>query len=306
MRALVSGSIAYDRLIHVGGRFADVGFAAYLAPRLRHSWGGCAGNIAYALRKLGDTPHIVSVAGSDFSPYADYLRGQGIGADDILILPDEYTAQAFMLTDADGRQLIAFHPGACGRAEEQPLPPNLPPCALAIVSPNGKAGMVAHCRQLAERGLPFVFDLGQALGQFSREELLECLRLCAVAAVNEEEAKILRQVVGKTTAELAQLAGALLVTKGADGSEVFVDGQVFAAPAVCVGELADPTGCGDAYRAGLLHARMRNLPWLPAIRFASVVAGIKAAHDGAQGYALTLDMARQIYRREFNEECAVG
>lgn len=299
MQPLITGSLAYDCLAHVVGKFAD-GVAAHVAPSLRRAPGGCAGNIAYALRRLGDAPTLMATAGGDFADYAAHLRRYDVDDAHVLVLAEMYTAQAFVATDADGAQFTVFHPGATGEAHRQRVA-DAPPSPLAIVAPNGKEGMLQHCRDLAAGGTPFIFDPGQMLGQFSAEQLRDCLAQCAYAIFNADEFALFQKMTSLTQAEVAATVRALLLTHGADGSEVFADGVVECVGAVRLGD-GNPTGCGDAYRAGIIHALLRGWEWEKTIRFASVVAGLKAASDNPQGYDLSAESALAILRREFSQE----
>ena len=309
---LITGSLAFDTLLHISGKLADrlpsqhqqaegAFSAAYLAPHLSRALGGCAGNIAYALHKLGEPPQIVATAGKDFAPYAATLRDLGIGTQHILVLEDFFTAQATMVTDEDNNQLIAFHPGATAEAHRQRLA-DLPPPALAIVSPNGKSGMLQHCRDLAAAQVPFIFDPGQAVGMFSGEELRECLTLAPYAIFNQSEFEIAQRASGIGREEAAKMLRALFITHSEDGSQVLADGgetQVHA-PCVHLGETQDPTGCGDAYRAGILYGMRRGWAWQPMLNFAAIIAAVKATHNGGQGYALSLAAAAEAYDSTFH------
>ena len=309
MHSLITGSLAYDYLIRIDGGFSDRWpaspngefTAAYIASSLQRRFGGCAGNIAYALRCLGGTPILMATAGDDFLPYAEYLHGQKIDTSHIAVLEGFYTAQAYVATDAGNNQFVIFHPGATGEAHRQSLK-DAPECSLAIVSPNGKQGMLQHCQDLSARAIPFIFDPGQAIGMFSAEELLSCLRQSTYAIVNVDEWKVLHDKTGLSKQAIADMVDALLVTFGADGSEVTTNGEVIKTGSVTLGETQDPTGCGDAYRAGLIYGLLRQWDWQRIIRFATIVAGIKATHDSAQGYALSLQQVEAIYQREFGGE----
>lgn len=322
MTPLITGSLAFDNLLHTGGHFADrlpalsplppdnksdnnggSFSAAYLVPTLARALGGCAGNIAYALHQLGDTPTLMATAGNDFAPYAERLAALGIGTAHILILEDFYTAQAYIVTDEGNSQLIFFHPGATGEAHRQRIA-DIPPPPLAIVAPNGKAGMLQHSRDLAAAGIPFIFDPGQAIGMFSGEEIVECLTLAPYAIFNESEFSAAQSASGLTAAAAAAMTEALFVTSGERGSRVYLGGdgdggEVVTADCVTLGATQDPTGCGDAYRAGLLYGLMRGWQWLPLLRFAAVIAAVKATHLGGQGYALSLASAAAAYQKTF-------
>ena len=298
MEPLITGSLAYDNLMHICGRFQDRlpaqpsgGFsAAYLTPSLSRVRGGCAGNIAYALHMLGDAPTVMATAGSDFPPYADYLTALGISTAHIMVLEDFYTAQAYIVTDEENNQFIVFHPGACGEAHRQRISSLPTPPPMAIVSPNGKEGMLQHSRDLAAAGVPFIFDPGQAIGMFSGEELEECLTLAPYAIFNESEFATAQQTTGLTADAAAAMTDALFVTDGERGSRVLVGGEVLSAECVRVGETKDPTGCGDAYRAGLIHGLLNDMDLVTACRIGSIMGAIKIEH-----------LAPQHHRPEFQE-----
>ena len=297
MKPLITGSLAYDYLMRIHGRFADrlsaapdgVFHAAYVAPSLRKLFGGCAANIAYALRKLGDDPVLMATAGGDFAPYRDYLRGHDINIEHVLELADFYTAQAYISTDDDDNQFIVFYPGATAEAQRQSIATVAaaitPP--LAIVAPNGKEGMCRHCRELATQQTPFLFDPGQAIGLFSGEELLTCMRQCTYAIFNAGEFAVLQNATGAAATALAAMVDALIITHGEDGSEIIFGDRTLRAACIRVGDTRDPTGCGDAYRAGIMHGLMRGWEWEHIIVHAAAVAGIKAANYGGNGYELS-------------------
>lgn len=308
MSPLVTGSLAFDCLMHISGQFGDRWPAqpegsfsvAYTAPSLARTLGGCAGNIAYGLHKLGESPLIMATAGNDFTAYADYLHQLGISTEHIMILPDFYTAQAYIVTDQHNSQFIVFHPGAVNEAHRQSVTA-LPPPPLAIVAPNGKDGMLKHCRELAAARTPFIFDPGQAISLFSGDELRECLTLAPYAIFNRDEFAILEKASGLRLNDAAELTEALFITHGEHGSKVIVDNDVIQTDCVHLGETKDPTGCGDAYRAGLMVALLHGWDWLPLLHFASIVAAIKAMHGSGQGYEMSLSSAAAAYEKTFHK-----
>ena len=297
---LILGSLAYDTVLSVIGVFGgqgDENAPAYIASEKRQLVGGCAGNIAYALRKLGDTPVIMATGGQDFDLYEKHLREHDIGVAHIKIIGDDHTAQAYIFNDERNRQMIFFHPGATAFADSQDLDDLETSPPLAIVSPNGKAGMIKQCRQLAARNIPFLFDPGQAMSLFSAEELGECFRLANMLIFNVEEARDAERKVGASLADWRAASDAVILTDGEAGSTVYAGDEEKRATAVRTGKVRDTTGCGDAYRAGVIHGLLRQWDWQATIDFASVIGGIKAAHHGGQGYGLSLSQAADIYRR---------
>ncbi|MDM5147437.1 carbohydrate kinase family protein [Candidatus Persebacteraceae bacterium Df01] len=295
MLPLITGSIAFDYIMRVNGRFTErlptplhPGFsAAYATPSLRRAFGGCAGNIAYGLRQLGDSPTIMGTVGDDFSPYRKYLRSLDIDDTYVKTIPDIFTAQAYIINDDDNSQLILFHAGAANEAHQQSIVDLPTPPPLAIVSPNGREGMLRFGRELAAAQTPFIFDPGQAIDLFSGEELITLMEQCTWAIVNADEFAALEKTTGISRTRATEMVQALIITYGENGSEVFASDTHYHADAARLGETQDTTGCGDAYRAGVIHGLLRDWEWPRIIRFAAVVAGAKAVHNGGQGYCIT-------------------
>ena len=260
MSSLICGSIAYDSIMVFEGRFADhilphqvhILNVSFLVPDMRREFGGCAGNIAYNLKMLGGEPLPMATVGSDAQPYLDRLDALGISRRFIRQLDSAYTAQAFITTDMDDNQITAFHPGAMSQSHLNAVPGD-GTVRLAIVAPDGRDGMLQHAQQLADHGIPFIFDPGQGMPMFSGEELLWFIQRADYVAVNDYEAKLLAEKTGLTLTELSRKVRALIATRGAEGSEMHVGGEVMAIPAASARKLVDPTGCGDAYRAGLMY-----------------------------------------------------
>lgn len=297
---LITGSLAFDYIMQIGGRFADrlatpeAGFsAAYIAPQLRRLFGGCAGNIAFGLRQLGDTPQIMATVGEDFSPYRQYLQDNNIDDAHVKTLPGFFTAQAYIVGDDDHSQIIIFHPGATAEAHQQSISDLPEPPPLAIVSPNGLGGMLRFGRDCAAAKTPFIFDPGQAIGMFAGAELKEMMSLCRVAIFNQDEYTAMQNITGDSSPMGDNQA--LIITRGAEGSELFMGDKNIKVAAANFGETADSTGCGDAYRAGLIYGMMRDWQWQQSMQFASVIAGVKALHNGGQGYTISAS--------EVNEKC---
>ena len=256
---------------------------AFLVPDMRREYGGTGGNIAYNLRLLGEAPLLMATVGHDSGAYDDRLAQLGISANLVRRIDDQFMAQAFITTDIDDNQITAFHPGAMSFSHLNRIA-DAPQAKLAIVSPDGRDGMVEHARDLAAAGIPFVFDPGQGLPMFDGPELLSMMQGARALTVNSYEARIVEQKTGRAMADLARGVEAVIVTHGGEGSSVFTGGQRIDVPSVAPDAVVDPTGCGDAYRAGLLYGMARGWDWVKGARLASVMGSIKIAHRGGQNH----------------------
>ena len=306
MRTLICGSIAFDNIMVFSGRFKDhilpeqihILNVAFLVPELRREFGGCAGNIAYNLKLLGGDPLIMAAVGSDAGPYLQRLERLGLPRDCVAEIAEELTAQAFITTDLDDNQITAFHPGAMNLSHTNSVTPQLG-AKLAIVAPDGRDGMLQHARELATLKIPFIFDPGQGLPLFSGEELLAFIDKASYVAVNDYEGKMLEERTGKSLVELARRVKALVVTRGAEGSTIHVEGQRVDIPCVKAEEVVDPTGCGDAYRAGLLYGIASGHDWRATGQLASLMGSLKIASRGGQNHTSDRDTIARLYQREF-------
>jgi adenosine kinase len=291
MSILVCGSIAYDTIMVFHDQFKNhilpdqihILNVAFLVPDLRREFGGCAGNIAYSLKLLGEEPLIMATVGHDFDPYERRMDQLGLSRRHVRRLEGQFTAQAFITTDIDDNQITAFHPGAMSDSHLNRIGAT-EGIRLAIVSPDGRQGMFEHARDLGRAGIPYVFDPGQGLPMFSGDELLEMLAGARCLTVNDYEARLVEQKTGMRLEELARRVEAVIVTRGADGSEILSRGQQIRLPAVRADSLVDPTGCGDAFRAGLLCGMVRGWDWLKSGRLGSLMGSIKIAHRGGQNH----------------------
>jgi adenosine kinase len=305
-KTLVTGSIAYDTIMVFPDRFRNHLLAdqlhilnvCFLTPEMRREFGGTAGNIAYNLKLLGEDPLLMATVGEDIDPYLARLKELGIGAQRLKRVAGQFTAQAFITTDLDDNQITAFHPGAMNHSHENRVGPELG-AGLAIIGPDGKQGMLEHSRQCAAHGIPFLFDPGQGLPMFSREELLEMVKLATYLAVNDYEGKMLEEKTGRTLASLAGELKALVVTLGALGSQIHTGGKCIEIPLVKADAITDPTGCGDAYRAGLLYGIAHGWDWEKTGRLASLLGAIKIAHRGPQNHRPTRDEIAGRYKKAF-------
>ncbi|AVZ80123.1 carbohydrate kinase family protein [Zoogloeaceae bacteirum Par-f-2] len=309
MSILVCGSIAYDTIMVFHDRFRHhilpeqihILNVAFLVPDLRREFGGCAGNIAYTLKLLGEEPLIMATVGDDAAPYRERLARLGLRQDHVRHVPGTYTAQAFITTDLDDNQITAFHPGAMNHSHLNKVGDAVG-VRLGIVAPDGREGMLGHVAQFAEAGIPFIFDPGQGLPMFSGEELLECLQRARYCTVNDYEARLLCEKTGLTLDALARRVDALVVTRGAEGSQIYTDGCRIDIPSVRPDRVVDPTGCGDAYRAGLLYGLAQGYDWQRCGRLAAVLGAIKIAHRGGQNHAPSRAEIAARYLAAFGEE----
>ncbi|TAN54292.1 MAG: carbohydrate kinase family protein [Betaproteobacteria bacterium] len=306
MRTLITGSIAYDTIMVFPDRFRNHLLAdqlhilnvCFLTPEMRREYGGTAGNIGYNLKLLGGEPLLMATVGEDIQPYLERLERLGIGQEHLMRVPGQFTAQAFITTDLDDNQITAFHPGAMNFSHLNHITPRLG-ARLAIIGPDGKDGMLQHARECARHGVPFLFDPGQGLPMFSREELLEMVQLADYLAVNDYEGKLLEDKTGRTLAELARELKALVATLGAQGSVILAGGERHEIPCVPAQAVLDPTGCGDAYRAGLLYGLARGWDWPSAGRLAAVLGAAKIAQRGAQNHHFTREEIEARFRHAF-------
>ena len=296
MAALICGSLAYDTVMVYPGRFRDhilpekihLLNVSFVVPTLRRNFGGCAGNIAYNLHLLGTAGHAMGTVGHDFGPYREWMVGNGMSLRHVQELPDEYTAQAYITTDLDANQLTAFHPGAMTHSDRQQVPSD-GGITIGVLAPDGREGMIAHAEQFTRAGIPFIFDPGQAMTLFGGPELAAFVEQATWVTVNDYEATLLQERTGLSTGELAARVAAYVVTQGAEGSVVYTNGRRVEIPAVRAAAVVDPTGCGDAYRAGLVYGLMRGIDWETTGRVASLMGALKIATVGTQNHGFTID-----------------
>jgi adenosine kinase len=294
MSVLICGSLAFDTITTFPGRFAQqilpdqvhILNVSFLVPSMRKEFGGCAGNIAYSLQQLGGEPLIMATLGKDGVLYRNHLETLGISLQHVHTVENDYTAQAIIITDQDNNQITAFHPGAMGQAHIQRIEAN-PAIQLAIVAPDGRDAMIEHAEQLQAAGIPFVFDPGQGLPMFNGDELKRFVSQASWVAVNDYEGKMLAERTGQSLAELSRghLRG-LIETLGAEGCNVYVQGEVTHVPGVKATAVVDPTGCGDAFRGGLLFGLSQGWDLVKSVALANRIGAIKIAVAGPQNYTL--------------------
>jgi adenosine kinase len=293
MAAVICGSLAFDTIMSFEGRFSEqilpdqlhILNVSFLVPSLRRDFGGCAGNIAYALKLLGGTPLPMGALGSDGGDYLQRLDQLGISSAFVLRVDDTYTAQAMIMTDRDNNQITAFHPGAMMQAHQVKVQAR-PDIKLGMISPDGRDAMLQHAQQFKAAGIPFVFDPGQGLPMFDGKELANFIDLASWVTVNDYEGKMLSERTGWSSAEISRRVNGLVVTLGGDGCEVWVNGEVTLVPPERPAAIVDPTGCGDAWRGALLHGLEQGWSLVRCAQLGNQVGAIKIASRGPQNYTL--------------------
>jgi adenosine kinase len=299
--ALICGSVAYDTIMVFPDRFKahilpdklHMLNVSFLVPEMRREFGGCAANIAYGLRLLGDEGLAMAAAGDDFEPYRRRMVSKGINVDFIKVVDGTFTAQAFITTDLDDNQINAFHPGAMQYAHVNKISDAAGAAggnfdvALGIIAPDGRQGMIEHAAQFKAAKIPFIFDPGQGLPMFGAEELAVFIDQATWVAVNDYEWQVMQQKTGMTAAEVVAKVDALIVTRGAEGSTIYTQERAWTVPAVKPRAVVDPTGCGDAYRAGLIHGLLQGLDWETTGRMASLMGSMKIESRGPQNHEFT-------------------
>ncbi|MFT4171263.1 MAG: carbohydrate kinase family protein [Rhodocyclaceae bacterium] len=310
MAILVCGSVAYDTIMVFPGQFKEhilpeqirILNVSFLVPDMRREFGGCAGNIAYSLSLLGAEARVLATVGEDAGPYLTRMDQLRIDRRFVRTLPGTFTAQAFITTDLDDNQITAFHPGAMMQSHTNRAADAEAGVAWGIVAPDGRDGMLQHARDLHAAGIPFIFDPGQALPILSAEDLLECIDLASLCTCNDYEARLICDKTKLSVDELAARLDGLIITYGADGSRVFSHGNSEAIAPAKADYVVDPTGCGDAYRAGLLYGLSNDWPLAKSARLASIMGAIKIGHQGAQNHAPTRQEIAERFSGAYGEQ----
>ena len=307
MTALICGSMAFDTIMVFEDRFKNhilpdqvhILNVSFLVPSMRREFGGCAGNIAYNLKLLGGDGRPMATVGQDFAPYAQWMDKAGVSRQSLRELVDDYTAQAYITTDQDDNQITAFHPGAMNQShlnrvdDEQGI-------SIGIVSPDGRQGMIEHAEQFAEAGIPFIFDPGQGMPMFDGDDLNHFLELARWLTLNDYEFQLFSERTGKSALQIASELDALIITRGAEGSVIHTDNREIHIPVANIDAIKDPTGCGDAYRSGLLYGLMNGLDWDTTGRLAAVMGACKIEVNGTQNHAPSRDEIDQRFQENFN------
>jgi len=305
--ALICGSVAYDTILLFPDRFKShilpdkihILNVSFLVPEMRREFGGCAANIAYGLKLLGDQGIAMATAGHDFAPYKERMLKQGISVEHIKIIEGTYTAQAFITTDLDDNQITAFHPGAMQHAHLNKVADAGAGVAIGIVAPDGRQAMIQHAAQFAAAGIPFIFDPGQGMPMFGDDELRTFIAQASWVTLNDYEWGLLQQKTGLSIPEVTAQVKALIVTHGAEGSVIHTQGRTLRIPCAKPRAVVDPTGCGDAYRAGLIHGLLKGLDWETTGRTASLMGAIKIESRGPQNHVFSPAEFERRYRENF-------
>jgi adenosine kinase len=312
MKALICGSMAYDTIMvfhdqfkkHILPEQIHILNVAFLVPEMRREYGGCAGNIAYNLQLLGGNPLIMATVGDDFTPYATRLEKLGISQKHIRHAPGTFTGQAFITTDLDDNQITAFHPGAMGMSHLNHVS-DAQDVSIGIISPDGRDGMIQHAEEFVAAKIPFVFDPGQGMPMFSGDDLKRFIQQADYITVNDYEAKLLQDKTGLTLEEIAKSVRALIVTLGPDGSLIYADGKQIAIPTPKPVAVVDPTGCGDAYRSGLLYGIQQGWDWETTGRLASMMGSLKIASRGGQNHKPMRQELMDLYHKNFGKRISL-
>jgi adenosine kinase len=307
MSTLICGSIAYDTILVFQDQFkkhilpdqVHILNVSFLVPRMRREFGGCAGNIAYNLKLLGDDPLPMAAVGQDFGPYRAHMEKIGIRLDYVKVFADQFTAQGFITTDLDNNQITAFHPGAMLSSHANHVR-DVPDVSFGIVAPDGREAMLQHVDEFAERGVPFIFDPGQAMPLFSGEEFRAMIEKASYVIVNDYESRLLQERTGWSAAEIARRVEAHIITQGPHGSLVHTrDGRSHQIPPARERCVVDPTGCGDAYRAGLIFALTHGMDWPTIGRAASLMGALKIEHPGTQNQRFDYAQFTECFKKQF-------
>lgn len=306
MSALICGSLAYDTIMVFPDQFKNhilpdkvhILNVSFLVPRMRREFGGCAGNIAYNLKLLGGDPIPMATVGQDFGPYREYFNELGIELSRVKEIPELFTPQAFITTDLDNNQITAFHPGAMMRSYENHVK-DVPGVSIGIVSPDGYEGMIQNAQEFADGGIPFIFDPGQAMPLFNGEELRAFIELADYVTVNDYESNLLQERTGWNEKQIAERVQGYLITRGATGSEIHTREGMVQIPAATAMRVVDPTGCGDAYRAGLIFGLMNGMDLATTGRIASLMGALKIENLGPQNQRFTYAEFAEQFRQQF-------
>ena len=306
--ALICGSYAFDSIMVFHDQFKNhilpdkvhMLNVSFLVPTMRKEFGGCGGNIAYNLHLLGANSIPMATVGEDFTPYMNWMEKHHMNTTHMKVVEGMYTGQAFITTDMDDNQITAFHPGAMSNSHENKVS-DVSVADIGIVSPDGRDGMIEHAQQFSEAQIPFIFDPGQGMPMFSGPELITFVEQATYVAVNDYESQMLQDKTGLDLATIASMVEALIITKGGEGSEIHAAGDVIQIAPAKAQSTQDPTGCGDAYRAGLLYGIMHEMDWKTTGQLAGLLGAIKIAHLGTQNHVFDIDSIEKLYQQSYAE-----
>ena len=306
MSALICGSLAYDTIMVFPDQFKNhilpdkvhILNVSFLVPRMRREFGGCAGNIAYNLKLLGGDPIPMATVGQDFAPYREHFQQQGINLSQVKEIEELFTPQAFITTDHDNNQITAFHPGAMMRSYENHVR-DVPGVTFGIVGPDGYEAMLQNSREFAELGIPFIFDPGQAMPLFNGEELRNFIELADYVTVNDYESNLLQERTGWSENDIVKRVKAYITTRGPHGSQIHTPEKTIDVPPAHERRVTDPTGCGDAFRAGLIYGIEKGYDWLTIGRMGNLMGALKVEHPGTQNQRFDFDEFNEQFKQQF-------
>lgn len=306
MSALICGSLAYDTIMVFPDQFKNhilpdkvhILNVSFLVPRMRREFGGCAGNIAYNLKLLGGDPVPMATVGQDFGPYREWFQEQDINLSQVKVIDELFTPQAFITTDHDNNQITAFHPGAMMRSYENHVK-DVPGVSFGIVSPDGREGMLQNAAEFAEAGIPFIFDPGQAMPLFNGEELRHFIELAQYVTVNDYESNLLQERTGWSETDIVKRVKAYITTRGPHGSQFHTPEKTYEIPPAHERRVTDPTGCGDAFRAGLIFGIEKGYDWLTIGRMGNLMGALKVEHPGTQNQRFDFDEFNEQFKQQF-------
>ena len=307
MTVLICGSMAYDHIMvfpdefknHILPEKVHMLNVSFLVPEMRREFGGCAGNIAYNMNLLEPGLGLpMATVGKDFEPYQAWMDDNKVGRCFIKVIEEEFTAQAFITTDLTDNQITAFHPGAMNESHQNKIN-EAEGTKLGIISPDGRDGMIQHATQFAEAGVPFIFDPGQGMPMFNGDELVDFIEKSAWLTVNDYEWQLMQERTSLNEKQISERLRALIITRGGEGSVIHASGKTYEIPSASPESISDPTGCGDAYRAGLLYGLTHEMDWETTGRIASLMGAIKIEQHGTQNHSFTLDEFKTRYEKEF-------
>ena len=306
MSALICGSMAFDTIMLFKDKFKNhilpdkvhILNVSFLVPEMRREFGGCSGNIAYGLKMLGGKPLPMATVGEDFGAYSEWLQSHHIPLTHVKVIEKSYTAQAYITTDVDDNQITAFHPGAMGSSHENAIA-DAKGVTIGIVSPDGRDGMLQHAAQFAAARIPFIFDPGQGMPMFDGDDFKNFIEQATWVTVNDYEAQVLQERTGLTPHEIAERVEGLIITLGSQGAHIFVKDRRIEIPVAAPQRVLDPTGCGDAFRAGLLYGLMNDMDWETTGRIATLMGAVKIETPGTQNYRFTHDEFHARFKESF-------
>ncbi len=306
MSALICGSLAFDTIMVFPDQFKNhilpdkvhILNVSFLVPRMRREFGGCAGNIAYNLKLLGGEPVPMATVGQDFAPYREHFAEQQIDMSQIRIIDELFTPQAFITTDHDNNQITAFHPGAMMRSHENHVK-DVPGVTFGIVSPDGREGMIQNATEFLECGIPFIFDPGQAMPLFNGPELRQFIEQADYVVVNDYESNLLQQRTGWSEKDIVERTKAYITTQGPRGAVIHTPEKSFNIPPAHERRVVDPTGCGDAFRAGLIFGIEKGCDWLTVGRMGNLMGALKVEHPGTQNQRFDFAEFNDQFKQQF-------